>query len=183
MAKTKFIPLTYNAANDSVSITTGEYSLTSEGTTIFKDIASLDITKLLVPDKYALSGLQETGSPLVIFDPEFVDSWNFNNDSAAPDPLHYNEIIWNFGRVRSLRNYILYFAYRRGAAPDVLNFNVSISEDGVNYTTISTNTYPEALAFVETGIVTGAIKFQYMKWNFETKGLATFEFYAVKCFP
>lgn len=174
-------PLEVNPLALSEPSSTNEYFLNQMGQIANIDLKLMEITKLLVPQKAALSGVNETASILLVYDNLLDMAYQIQdiNDGAN----HSNTLTFDFGRVREIRNLLIFYSYKRGAAADVNNFLIDFSKDGTTWERVFTSNHATT-AGTETfkGVVTGGSTFQFMRWTYESKGLSELNFYSMKAF-
>lgn len=134
------------------------------------DLSLLDVTKLLVPFKFALDGnCITTGTFLALYD-DTGTYWQVADNGSSPVATRTTTIIFDWGKVRDIRNLILTWrAQRTGGVLTSIGLKIEVSKDMLSWQTIDNSTYTQN-GDDYRDVLFSSQSFRYMRWTLTMAG-------------
>lgn len=186
------IPLRVPSPSITAQTSSIEWAYNGEGGTDRTDLTFYNTTEFLTCLPYTLDATLNTkGTLLALYDAD-ATYWEVQQYLAVVGSNVTQDFIFEWGRVRNVRNFILTFAletvYVAGVYP--VNLTLSVSTDGINYTDIVTNGVTASTGagnFNFYDMITGPQTFRYIRLRLNIVGSgnnqqSTFRFYQMRVY-
>lgn len=169
-----------------------EWSFNAEGGTERTDLTFYDTTEFLTCLPYTLDATMNTkGTLLALYDRDST-YWEVQQYLAVIGSNTTQDFVFEWGRVRNVRNFILTFGLETVYVPGVYPVYCALeySNDGVNYVTHVTKGVTASTGagnFLYFDMITGQISFRYLRLRLYMHGSgnnqqSTFRFYQMRVY-